>query len=135
MKVQSVKIGDPVLLSYYFCTECRQCRDSHPAYCDAFQTENYIGRQKSMRTRENGDGLWTRFFGQSSFAHHSVVSEASVVNVKDLLYDTNELKLFAPLGCGFQTGMGAIQNTSRAGPDDAVLICGLGAVGMGALMV
>ncbi|KAE8135285.1 hypothetical protein BDV38DRAFT_252936 [Aspergillus pseudotamarii] len=51
-----------------------------------------------------------------------------------MLRRADELKLFAPLGCGFQTGMGAILNTSNAGPDDIVMILGLGAVGMGALM-
>ncbi|CAI7641867.1 unnamed protein product [Penicillium pancosmium] len=132
--VRSAHVGDPVLLSYYSCTECGQCRDSHPAYCDAFQSGNYLGRQRSMSTKGKGEEVWTRFFGQSSFAHHSIVSETSVVNVKDFIYDTDELKLFAPLGCGFQTGMGAIQNISSAGADDAVLIFGLGAVGMGALM-
>jgi Zn-dependent alcohol dehydrogenase len=88
-----------------------------------------------MSINGSGEDVWSRFFGQSSFARHSVVSEASVVNVKNLLRDENELKLFAPLGCGFQTGMGAILNYSNAGPDNAVMILGLGAVGMGALMV
>jgi Zn-dependent alcohol dehydrogenase len=57
------------------------------------------------------------------------------VKVKELLHHDDELKLFSPLGCGFQTGMGAIQNIASAGLDDIVMIQGLGAVGMGALMV
>lgn len=57
------------------------------------------------------------------------------MNAKELLHNEEELKTFAPLGCGFQTGMGAIENTTQAGPEDVVLIAGLGAVGMGALMV
>lgn len=57
------------------------------------------------------------------------------MKVKELLHHDDELKLFSPLGCGFQTGMGAIQNITSAGPDDIVMIQGLGAVGMGALMV
>jgi Zn-dependent alcohol dehydrogenase len=133
--VTTVLVGDPVLLSYNSCGSCKQCRDSHPAYCDAFAPENYIGRQGSMSIKETREAITARFFGQSSFARYSVVSERSIVNVKELLHNHDELKLFAPLGCGFQTGMGAICNTSSAGPDDTVMIMGLGAVGMGALMV
>jgi Zn-dependent alcohol dehydrogenase len=88
-----------------------------------------------MSIHGTGEDVFSKFFGQSSFARHSIVSEASVVNVKDLLHNHDELKLFAPLGCGFQTGMGAILNYSDAGPEGTVMILGLGAVGMGALMV
>ncbi|KAL2826292.1 chaperonin 10-like protein [Aspergillus cavernicola] len=132
-----VRLGDPVLLSYYSCGECRQCQRLHPAYCDAFPKENYTGRQGRMRIKGSsgrGEDVWSRFFGQSSFARHSVVSQTSIVNVRDLLRGEDELKLFAPLGCGFQTGMGAILNYAAVGRDDAVMILGLGAVGMGALM-
>ena len=114
-----------------------QCQASHPAYCDVFAVENYIGRQQrvSIRQGDKEETPWTRFFAQSSFAQYSVVDQASIVNAKHLLRNQDELKLFAPLGCGFQTGMGAILNTSCAGPADVVMVLGLGAVGMGALMV
>lgn len=88
-----------------------------------------------MSVRKTGEGVWTRFFGQSSCAQYNIVSEASVVNAKDLLHHDRELELFAPLGCGFQTGMGAIQNIAVAGIAETVMIIGMGAVGMGALMV
>lgn len=79
--------------------------------------------------------IWSHFFGQSSFAQYSVVRKSSVISVKDLIQDHSELKLFASLGCGLQTGMGAITNIAQAGPQDVVLISGLGAVGLAALMV
>ncbi|KAJ6094907.1 hypothetical protein N7467_002420 [Penicillium canescens] len=87
-----------------------------------------------MSVKETGDVITSKFFGQSSFARYSVVSERSIVNVRELLHDQDGLKLFAPLGCGFQTGMGAIYNASNAGSKDTVMILGLGTVGMGALM-
>lgn len=133
--VHAVKIGDPVLLSFSSCSSCQQCKNSHPAYCKDFAQENYSGHQKQMLVRESGEELWAKFFGQSSFAQYSIISEASVVNAKSLLDHDHELQLFSPLGCGFQTGMGAIQNITNAGQADTVLILGLGAVGMGALMV
>ncbi|KAJ5952819.1 Alcohol dehydrogenase superfamily zinc-type [Penicillium vulpinum] len=132
--VHTVEIGDPVLLSFYSCSSCQQCADSHPAYCKDFAPGNYSGHPNRMSVHGSGEELWARFFGQSSFAQYSIVSEASVLNAKILLENDNELQLFSPLGCGFQTGMGAIENTTNAGPADTVLILGLGAVGMGAIM-
>ncbi|KAJ5986169.1 NAD/NADP dependent alcohol dehydrogenase [Penicillium sp. IBT 35674x] len=132
--VNVAAIGDPVLLSFHACLSCEQCKNGHPAYCNSFAQENYVGRGQLMSVRESGEGLWTRFFGQSSFAQYSVVSEASIINAKELLHHDHELELFAPLGCGFQTGMGAVQNIAMAGTAETVMIIGLGAVGMGALM-
>lgn len=88
-----------------------------------------------MKINKDGTHVWSQFFGQSSFAQYSTVNKSTVVNAKTLIRDISELKLFAPLGCGFQTGMGAIRNIAQAGPNDVVMISGLGAVGMGAVMV
>ncbi|KAJ5813759.1 alcohol dehydrogenase [Penicillium pulvis] len=131
--VQSVSVGDPVLLSFSSCSACIQCQESHPAYCDTFAYRNYVGHDKSM-SMDPEKKIWSQFFGQSSFAKHSIVNKSSVVNAKDLINDLDELKLFAPLGCGFQTGMGVIQNITMAMPNDTVLVTGLGAVGMGSVL-
>ena len=40
------------------------------------------------------------YFGHSSFSGVAVVRESSVVPVKDLIRGEEELKIFAPLGCG-----------------------------------
>lgn len=133
--VKSVEVGDPVLLSFYSCSECAQCEASHPAYCDSFAPKNYIGQQGSMHMDTDSELPWSQFFGQSSFAQYSTVHKSTIVNAKALIRDPSELKLFAPLGCGFQTGMGAVQNIAQAGPNDVVMVSGLGAVGMGAIMV
>lgn len=74
------------------------------------------------------------FFGQSSFASLSVVSESSVINAKDLIKSPEELKLFAPLGCGIQTGSGAIYNVANCSPTDTVAIMGVGGVGLSGIM-
>ncbi|KAJ6002996.1 hypothetical protein N7451_005543 [Penicillium sp. IBT 35674x] len=131
--VRSVSVGDPVLLSFSSCSACVQCQESHPAYCDTFGYRNYVGNDESM-SMNSEEKIWSQFFGQSSFAKHSIVHKSSVVNAKDLINDLDELKLFAPLGCGFQTGMGVIQNITMAVPNDTVLVTGLGAVGMGSLI-
>ncbi|KAL4803986.1 chaperonin 10-like protein [Aspergillus unguis] len=132
--VETIQPGDAVLLSFYSCGACEQCETGHPAYCKEFASENYIGRQHSTKIHSTGEKVFSRFFGQSSFASSAVVSKQGVVRATELLADIGELKIFAALGCGFQTGMGAIENIARAGADDVVMILGLGAVGMAALM-
>ncbi|KAB8338776.1 hypothetical protein FH972_021721 [Carpinus fangiana] len=130
--VTSVQPGDPVLLSFDSCRACAECTTAHSAYCDEFPVRNYGGSQQSWTIDK--EKAWGSFFGQSSFSRLSVVSEASVVNAKDLIKSDDELKLFAPLGCGLQTGAGAITNIADAGANDVVLVLGLGAVGLAAIM-
>jgi Zn-dependent alcohol dehydrogenase len=74
------------------------------------------------------------YFGQSSFASLTPCKQTSVVNVAHLVKDEEELKMFAPLGCGFQTGSGAVMNIAQAGKKDMVVVMGLGGVGLAALM-
>ncbi|KAL3472175.1 chaperonin 10-like protein [Aspergillus californicus] len=133
--VTAVQVGDPVLLSFYSCGTCDQCEEEHPAYCHSFASENYIGRKGHVNFAEGGkEEIYSRFFGQSSFARYSIVDQASVVNAKDLVNDEEELKLFAPLGCGFQTGMGAVDNIVKPDSRDVIVVVGLGSVGLAALM-
>jgi Zn-dependent alcohol dehydrogenase len=88
-----------------------------------------------MKLHKKDGELWSKFFGQSSFSHYSIVAEQSVINVESILKSDDELKLFAPLGCGIQTGMGIIQNITQPKLRDVIVILGMGAVGMGTLMV
>jgi Zn-dependent alcohol dehydrogenase len=65
----------------------------------------------------------------------SIVKETSVLSAKGLVKDVEELKLFAPLGCGIQTGAGAVLNLVKPGKGDRVAVMGLGGVGLSAVMV
>jgi len=121
-----------VLLSFRSCNKCKDCKDSHPAYCQEFSA-NYSGEANVFRTAD-GPGPSASFFGQSSFASHAIVKEASVVNVSSVIKNEDELKLFAPLGCGFQTGIGTVDKFCGAGEKDFVVILGLGGVGLSAIM-
>jgi Zn-dependent alcohol dehydrogenase len=60
--------------------------------------------------KHNDISINGRFFGQSSFSNLSIISEGAVVNVSDLVHGEEQLKLMAPLGCGFQTGAGSLTN-------------------------
>jgi Zn-dependent alcohol dehydrogenase len=56
------------------------------------------------------------------------------VNASGLVNDKKDLQMFAPLGCGIQTGSGTVVNVSGAGKNDAICIMGLGGVGLSAIM-
>ncbi|GAA6042232.1 hypothetical protein JCM8097_005108 [Rhodosporidiobolus ruineniae] len=133
--VTRVKAGDPVLLSFNFCTTCGPCQTSHPAACEQFGPVNFgrvrnteVGNKAGVAGK-NGEEIYGSFFGQSAFAKHAVVSENSVVKVPE----GSDLKTLAPLGCGFQTGAGAVLNLLKPTPEDSIAIFGLGAVGFAAL--
>ena len=130
--VKVAQVGDPVLLSYAFCNNCALCKEGKTGYCVQFAQDNFGGPYNVFKAGD--EDISAQFFGQSSFAALSVVRECSVVNAKDLVKDKKELQLFAPLGCGIQTGSGTVVNAAKAGPNDVVCIMGLGGVGLSAIM-
>jgi aryl-alcohol dehydrogenase len=79
---------------------------------------------------QNGDAVGGAFFQQSSFASHALATERNTVVVPD----EAPLEILGPLGCGIQTGAGAVLNSfdMRAGASFAVF--GAGAVGLSAVM-
>jgi len=70
------------------------------------------------------------FFGQSSFATYALASASNVVKVPGDL----PLDLLAPLGCGFQTGAGAVLNSLQVRAGSSIAVFGAGAVGSAAIM-
>lgn len=131
--VSVAKPGDLVLLSYNFCDKCELCQHGKSkAWCEAFSQYNTVGRADDF-VPESGDKVRGWFFGQSSFAAQTLVDENSVVNVSGIVKQ-EELKLLAPLGCGIMTGAGNMHNIFQVGSRDAVLVTGLGGVGLGAVM-
>lgn len=79
-----------------------------------------------MRPRNFG----TRFFGQSSFASHALATGRNAINVGADL----PLERLGPLGCGVQTGAGAVLNSLRVPAGASVAVFGAGAVGISAVM-
>ncbi|KAF5965569.1 cutinase transcription factor 1 beta [Fusarium bulbicola] len=131
-KVTKARPGDFVLLSFHNCKECYDCKEGHPSFCSKFVEINYGGEDATYTA--NGTDLRGNFFGQSSFAELAVVKETSVVNVTNIIETEEELKLFAPLGCGFQTGAATVENVARANEKDRVAVIGLGGVGLVSIM-
>lgn len=128
------KPGDAVLLSFGFCKTCSQCETGHPAYCESYSRIN-IGGKPGVYTDDRGSPIAGGFFDQSTFGNLAVVGEESVVNVDSIIKSREELQLFAPLGCGYQTGSAAVTQIAGAKESDTVVVLGLGGVGQTAVMV
>jgi aryl-alcohol dehydrogenase len=131
--VTRVKPGDKVLLTFTSCGACRNCRNGHPAYCATWLPSNLINgtRDDGAPTVWRGEtAVGGHFFGQSSFAELAVADERSVVR----LDPDADLALLAPLGCGVQTGFGAVWNVLGPAPGESLAVFGAGAVGLAAVM-
>lgn len=130
--VTSVAPGDSVILGPNSCGTCDQCLTGRPAYCSQFFERNFAGRRPDGSTSltTGSTPVSSHFFGQSSFATHVNVAARSVVKVDDNL----PLELFGPLGCGFQTGAGAVLNSLDVRPGSSIAVFGTGAVGCAAIM-
>lgn len=131
--VKSVVPGDHVVLSFMKCGECYLCESGHPAHCQYVGPINFGGGRldgSSSATDADGHLVHDHFFGQSSFAEYSIASVQNVVKVpKDI-----PLELVAPLGCGLQTGAGAVLQALKVKPGSAFVAFGAGAVGLAAVM-
>jgi aryl-alcohol dehydrogenase len=131
--VTGVRRGDRVLMSYRSCGACQECAAGHRPYCRDFRTLNALGSRPdgSMTMRRGTSPVYGSFFGQSSFASHALAYESNLVVVGDDV----DLSVAAPLGCGVQTGAGAVLNVLRPTSDAALVVYGAGAVGLSAVMV
>lgn len=131
--VVEVQKGDKVLMSYSFCRNCSQCKSGHLPYCENLLGLNFGGQRgdgTSALSLKDGSKLHGHFFGQSSFSRLAVVSRASLVKVPQDIPS----EIFAPLGCGLQTGAGAILNTLDVKEGSTVAVFGVGSVGLSAIM-
>lgn len=131
--VTRVAVGRHVLLSFDSCGWCGSCLRGAPAYCSDFGRRNMSGRRPDGSTgARDGHGaeVASRWFGQSCFAEFAVTTERNTVVVDDDL----PLELLAPLGCGLQTGAGAVLNEMRLAPGGSIAVFGAGAVGLAAVM-
>ncbi|WP_280248163.1 NAD(P)-dependent alcohol dehydrogenase [Nocardia abscessus] len=130
--VSDVAVGDPVVLSYAHCGRCDNCETGIPQYCRQFVELNLVGARVDGSTPLSKDGspILGAFFGQSSWARHAVVSERNVVKVSADL----PLELLGPLGCGVQTGAGAVLNALNPPAGSSIAIFGVGSVGLSALL-
>ena len=125
--------GDHVVLSFNHCNSCPACDLGRLPLCFNFNAYNMAGGRtdgSKAFTDADGNPVGSHYFGQSSFASHTVAARTSVVRVDS----AHDLAKLGPLGCGVQTGAGAILNTLDVQPGSSVVITGAGALGLSAVM-
>ena len=131
--VTHLKPGDHVVLSYHSCGQCKPCMSSHPAYCDTVWDANFAGARLDGSigvSAQDAGQLHAHFFGQSSFATYALSHQRNTVKVPTDI----PLEILGPLGCGLQTGAGAILKAMKVPVGATVAIFGVGAVGLAAIM-
>lgn len=129
--VTDFKVGDRVGFSFGYCGSCEACRTGRPYGCRENRKLNFGGVQfdgtKRLRYK---DREVSSFFGQSAFASHAVVHSNNLIHAEDGI----PLEMVAPMGCGIQTGAGAIFNYLKPEADSSVIITGCGPVGLSVVM-
>ncbi|HEY0276477.1 MAG TPA: alcohol dehydrogenase catalytic domain-containing protein, partial [Paenirhodobacter sp.] len=131
--VEGLEPGDHVVMTFLPCGRCRACLEGAPASCENFNAHNFAGARTdgSHACSESDDHpINDRFFGQSSFATHAIADARNVVKVRK----DAPLELLGPLGCGIQTGAGAVLNALPVGAGSSFVVFGAGAVGLSAVM-
>ncbi len=131
-RVAKLAVGDHVVMSCNSCGHCDTCQTGRPMYCRDFFKANFgFARMDGSPTMHKGpEVIHGAFFSQSSFATHALGTERSVVKIAPDV----PLEMMGPLGCGVQTGAGAVINSLHPNAGDSIAIYGAGSVGLSALL-
>lgn len=131
--VNEFAVGDRVAATFGSCGTCPNCVGERPAYCFSHAELNFTGARPADRPSlrlPDGEPLAGEFFQQSAFATHALVTKRNCVKLPDDMSFAHA----APLGCGIQTGAGAVINNFAAKAGRPLLVIGCGAVGLSAVM-
>ena len=130
--VTKVKPGDHVVLSVDYCGACPACHGGDPAYCEQVLPLNFTdGRAGGPGAFHRGSTeIHGHFFGQSSFCTYSVTGERNTIPIRR----DAPLEILGVLGCGVETGAGAIMNSLAVPAGSTLAIFGAGPVGLSAVM-
>ncbi len=132
-EVTTLQRGDRVILSFPSCGHCDYCREGHPYACDSLNKLFFDGVYKdgTKRIFQQGTEI-SSFFGQGSFANHVIVDARSAVKVA--VESDDDLAQLCSLGCGVQTGAGAVLLRLKPKKGSSIAVFGCGGVGMSAIM-
>ncbi len=131
--VDDVKAGDRVVLVFVpMCGSCRACSSGRPALCHRGAESNGSGNllhgEAVLRTQA-GERI-NHHLGVSAFSEYAVVARESVVVIDDDV----PLDVAAMFGCAALTGIGAVVHSANVTEGQSVIVFGLGAVGLAAVM-
>ena len=131
-EVADLKPGDRVVVSFPWCGGCEPCRGDQPAYCANARALKSGGCRADGSTplSRRGAPLYSCFFQQSSFASFAVAPAKDAVK----LPRGAPVDILGPLGCGLQTGAGAVLNVMRPQAGQSFVVFGVGGVGLAGLL-
>ncbi len=122
--VTRVRPGDPVVLNWSpSCGTCRFCAGGEPYLC-AHSADAAAVPYGTL----SGEPLYAGL-GTAAFGEETVVPETGVLPAPDGVPLTDA----ALLGCAVLTGYGAVTRAAGVRPGDAVVVFGLGGVGLSVL--
>lgn len=130
--VTSVRVGDEVLMSYHSCGGCPSCLANLPGFCHDFFAHNFASLRPDGTTglSQQGEPIHGHFFGQSSFSTYALANQRNILKIAvDVPLD-----VLCPLGCGIQTGAGAVWNALQVLPGSTFAVFGTGPVGLSAIL-
>ena len=131
--VTYVRRDDHVVFSFVpVCGTCVPCQSGRPALCEEGARANGAGTLLSgaRRLRDRTGRALHHHLGVSGFAERAVAAVASMVKVPASV----PFEQAALFGCALLTGVGAVVNTAHVRPGSAVVVFGLGGVGLSAVM-
>jgi aryl-alcohol dehydrogenase len=131
--VRSVVPGDHVVLTYMPCGGCKPCYRGKPFYCENTYALCFGGARLDGTTAtldECGKRVHDHFFAQSSFGTFALANERNAIKVSK----NAPLERLGPLGCGIQTGAGAVINALQVRAASSFVAFGAGAVGLSAVL-
>ena len=132
--VTDLSVGDRVVMSFPSCGKCDNCKAGRPYACETNFECFFGGNLRGGSTRLTGeDGAEIGvMFGQGSFATYAVADQSNTIKI-DVDSD-EELAQLCSLGCGVQTGAGAVLNRMAPRPGTSLAVFGCGTVGLSGLM-
>lgn len=129
-RVSGLAKGDHVVMTFDSCGRCPSCLAAEPAYCHTQDSFRCTRDDGSFYLHAGGEPIHGDFFKQSSFATYAIGTERNTIKVaRDVPLD-----ILGPLGCGVQTGAGAILHELRLRPGESLAVTGAGTVGLAAVM-
>lgn len=127
-EVSYLQPGDHVITCLsVFCGTCENCTAGRPVICTNTDVKLPPGQADRLQWQKSAQ-LHTGM-NLSAFAEQMLVHENAVVKIrKDMPLDRAAL-----IGCSIITGFGAVSNTAKVAPGEAVAVIGCGGVGMAAV--
>src|SRR5436305_2057456 len=129
--VTTLKPGDHVVFGFIpSCGRCPSCSSGHQNLCDlgAAMGEGLQISDGTSRHHANGQDLRLMCL-LGTFAHHTVVNEASCIKIDDDI----PLDRACLLGCGVVTGWGSAVYAAEVEAGDTVAVVGIGGIGANAI--